>query len=204
MRTIRALVIAIVGVVALTAGGPAAHADKKGDVLRFANDQTPESLDPYFNNVQIGQIVSHHVWDHLIERDPKTGEYRPSLATAWRWIDDTTLEFDLRQGVKFHNGDTFGPDDVVYTLNYVSNPANRVVARQNVDWIAGADKTGANQVRVRLKTPFPAAIDYLAGPVVIFPGRYYAEVGPAGMSAKPIGSGPLSRGGAPARSPGAV
>ena len=57
---------------------------------------------------------------------PRAGGWFPP--TAWRWIDDTTLEFDLRQGVKFHNGDTFGPDDVVYTLNYVIDPTNRVVA----------------------------------------------------------------------------
>ena len=37
---------------------------------------------------------------------------------------------------------------------------------------------------------FPAAIEYLAGPVVIHPTKYYAEVGPKGMNAKPVGTGP--------------
>ena len=38
--------------------------------------------------------------------------------------------------------------------------------------------------------PFPAAIEYLAGPLVIHPHEYYAKVGPQGMSEKPVGTGP--------------
>jgi peptide/nickel transport system substrate-binding protein len=34
------------------------------------------------------------------------------LASSWRWLDDRTLEFTLRQGVKFHNGEVFDADIV--------------------------------------------------------------------------------------------
>ncbi|MFX5693393.1 ABC transporter substrate-binding protein, partial [Acinetobacter baumannii] len=78
----------------------------------------PENVDPYYNSVRIGVILGQQVWDTLIYRDPKTNEYRGQLATAWRWIDDRTLELDLRQGVKFHNGEEFDADDVVFTLNF--------------------------------------------------------------------------------------
>src|SRR5262245_19297506 len=60
------------------------------------------------------------VFDNLIKRDyaaEKVGPQKgtvlvPSLATAWRRIDGRTVELDLRQGVKFHNGDEFTADDV--------------------------------------------------------------------------------------------
>ena len=96
-----------------------ALADKKTNSIRFAYDQVAENVDPFMNNVRIGVIIGQQVWDTLIYRDPKTNEYKGQLATAWKWIDDKTLELELRQGVKFHNGEEFDADDVVYTLNFV-------------------------------------------------------------------------------------
>src|SRR4051794_9632371 len=174
---------------ALLLGAPA-EAGKKNNTLVFAADQVPESIDAYFNNVRIGVILAHHVWDHLVYRDPKTNEYKPELATSWKWVDDKTLEFELRPGVKFHNGDEFSADDVVTTLNFVAKPENKSTTQQNVNWIDRAEKVADRTVRIHTKAPFPAALEYLAGPVVIYPGKYYAQVGPKGMSDKPVGSGP--------------
>jgi peptide/nickel transport system substrate-binding protein len=173
----------------LCAAGPAS-ANKENNTLVFAADQVPESLDSYFNNVRIGVILAHHIWDNLIYRDPKTNQYKGELATSWKWVDDKTLDLDLRKGVKFHNGDSFSADDVVTTLNFVSNPENKSVTQANVNWIASAEKLDTYKVRLHLKAPFPAALEYLAGPVPIYPGEYYKKVGPKGMSAHPVGSGP--------------
>src|SRR3712207_8765233 len=101
-----------------------ALAAKQDNTIRFAYDQAPENVDPFFNNVRIGVIIGQHVWDTLIYRDPNSGEYKGQLATAWRQVDDKTIEFDLRQGIKFHNGEEFEADDVVYTLNFVAKPEN--------------------------------------------------------------------------------
>ncbi len=73
-----------------------ALAGKADNTIRFAYDQAPESVDPFFNNVRIGVIIGQHVWDTLVYRDPNTNEYKGQLATAWRQIDDRTIEFDLR------------------------------------------------------------------------------------------------------------
>jgi peptide/nickel transport system substrate-binding protein len=162
----------------------------KREAIRFAYDQLVENIDPYFNSGRLGVIVAHHVWDTLIYRDPKTNEYKGQLATAWKWVDERTLELELRRGVKFHNGQEFTADDVVHTLDFVSKPENKVVTQQNVSWIDRTEKMDAYKVRVITKKPFPAAIEYLAGPVVIHPHEYYAKVGPKGMNEKPVGSGP--------------
>jgi peptide/nickel transport system substrate-binding protein len=175
---------------ALFASLSGAPAQKASNTIRFAYDQVPENIDPFFNNVRIGVIIGQHVWDTLIYRDPANGEYKGQLATAWQWVDDKTLEMDLRQGVKFHNGQAFTADDVVYTLNFVSKPENKVVTQNNVDWLESAEKLDTHKVRIKLKRTFPAAIEYLAGPVVIHPNEYYAKVGPAGMNTAAVGSGP--------------
>lgn len=167
-----------------------ASASKKNDTLGMAYDQAPESVDPYFNNVRIGVIIAANVWDTLLYRDPITHEYKGQLAKSWKQIDDRTLEFDLREGIKFHNGEEFDADSVVYTLNFVADPANKAVTQQNVQWIQKVEKLGKYKVRVISKEPFPAARDYLATTLAIHPAKYYKEVGPKGMNAKPVGSGP--------------
>jgi peptide/nickel transport system substrate-binding protein len=183
--------IAAGAILVLGALAPApAEAGKADNSLIFASDLVPESIDAYFNNVREGVIIAHHVWSHLIHRDPKTGQYQPELATSWGWTDPKTLDFELRTGVKFDNGDGFGPDDVVYTLNFVSKPEAGVITQQNVNWIESAERLSDTKVRIHLKAPFPAALEYLAGPVVIYPGAYYKQVGPKGMSDHPVGSGP--------------
>jgi peptide/nickel transport system substrate-binding protein len=50
-------------------------------------------------------------------------------------VDGKTLEFTLRQGVKFHDSSPFGPDDVVYTINTVADPASRVATPSNYAWM---------------------------------------------------------------------
>jgi peptide/nickel transport system substrate-binding protein len=175
---------------AVLAVGPG-HAGKSDNSVRFAATEVLENADPYFNNARLGVIVGQHVWDTLIYRDPRTGEYKGQLSTAWKWVDDTTLEFDLRRGVRFHNGATFTADDVVYTLNFVANPENKVVNQQNVGWIERAEKLDEYKVRIITKKPFPAALEYLAYYIVIHPHAYYAAVGPKGMNEKPVGTGPF-------------
>ena len=175
----------------LLAGAGAAWAAKKDDTVRFAYDQAPESVDPFFNNVRIGVIIGANVWDTLVYRNPISNEYTGLLAKSWKQIDDRTIEFELREGIKFHNGEPFDADSVVYTLNYVADPAHKVTTQANVNWIEKATKISPYKVRVTTKKVFPAAIEYLAGPVVIHPAKYYAEVGPKGMNEKPVGTGPF-------------
>ncbi len=156
----------------------------------MAYDQAPESVDPYYNNVRIGVIIAANVWDTLLYRDPMTNEYKGQLAKSWKQVDDKTLEFELRQGVKFHNGEEFDADSVVYTLNFVADPKNKAVTQQNVAWIDKVEKIDKYHVRLTTKEPFPGAKEYLSTTVAIHPAKYYQEVGPKGMNAKPVGSGP--------------
>ena len=57
-----------------------------------------ESLDRYFNTAREGMIVSRQICDDLLYRDPDTLEYKPLLAKSYKWIDNTTMEFELRRG----------------------------------------------------------------------------------------------------------
>jgi peptide/nickel transport system substrate-binding protein len=97
-----------------------AMAQKSADTLRVVFRDAVTNVDPYFNQLRTGVVISHQAWDGLVYRDPDTFQIKPLLATSWKLVDDKTIEFDLRRGVKFHNGDPFTADDVVYTLITVS------------------------------------------------------------------------------------
>jgi peptide/nickel transport system substrate-binding protein len=173
---------------ALTA--PPALAGKANDTLVYASDSEPENVSPYHNSLREGVILARNVWDTLIYRDPATGDYQPMLATQWTWVDPVTLDLTIREGVTFHNGDALTPEDVAFTFNYVLTPEARVVTKGNVDWMKSTEVTGAHTVRIHLKNPFPAALEYLAGPTPILPGAYFKKVGLDGFSKAPVGTGP--------------
>jgi peptide/nickel transport system substrate-binding protein len=181
---------ALGGIAVILAATAPALANKKTDTLNIAWDQPIDNADAYYNTNREGILFARMVWDQLIERDPETFQYHPGLATSWTWVDDVTLDFELRQGVKFHNGQPFDADDVVYTLNWVSDPVNKVLNTTNVSWIKNVEKLDTYKARIHLKVPFPAALEFVAGPLPIYPHQYYAEVGPQGMGRKPIGTGP--------------
>lgn len=168
----------------------AALADKANDTLRVAYTKELENVDSYFNSSREGVVMQRAIWDGLIYRDPETNEYKGNLATSWEWIDEKTLELKLREGVKFHNGDDFTADDVVATVNFVAKEENGVKTQRNVNWMESAEKIDDFTVRIKTKDVFPAAIEFLSGPVSIYPAKYYAEVGASGMGLKPVGTGP--------------
>jgi len=168
----------------------ASHAGKADDTLNFAFKEELKAMDNYFTTDRVTIVMGRLLFDSLLYRDPETFEYKPLLATSYKFVDERTMEFELRRGVKYHNGEEFDADDVVYTFNFVSDPANKVKTQRNVNWIERAEKLGKYKVRLITKKPFPAALEYLAGPLPIYPNEYYAKVGPDAFGANPIGTGP--------------
>jgi peptide/nickel transport system substrate-binding protein len=173
-----------------------AAAGKKDDTLVWATDRDNPIADPFYLNTRELVVVGHHVWDTLVIIDPETAAIKPLLATSWKWVDATTLEFELRKGVKFHSGKEMDADDVVYTLSHVSNQANAISNYALLQWIKSAEKIDAHKVRVSLKNPFPPALAYLAGLGFIMQKGHYdgAPVKPDGKkdfgAVKPNGTGP--------------
>jgi peptide/nickel transport system substrate-binding protein len=181
---------AMVAAALLGAGVAPAAAQKSADTLRIAMRDALPNIDPYYNNLRTGIVMHHHGWDTLVYRNPDTFKIEPLLATEWKFVDPTTLDFTLRPGVKFHDGSPLTADDVVYTLNIAADPASRVSTPANYNWIDKAEKTGELSVRVKLKRPSPAALEYFALAIPIYPKAYREKVGPEGYAKAPVGAGP--------------
>ena len=173
-----------------------AQAGKSDDTLAWATDREVAVVDPYYNNTRELVVMGHLGWDGLLFRDLKTGEFKPLLATKWEWDGNKRIVVDLRNGVKFHDGSDFDADDVVYTINHISNKDNAVLTYKNVSWMKNAEKLGSHKVAINLHKPFPAALAYLSNVVFIMPSGHYDKAptkadGKKDFAAvKAVGTGP--------------
>ena len=133
-----------------------------------------------------------HVYDRLLDRDARTLKPKPMLATAWRIVNDTTWEFTLRQGVRFHNGEPFNAESVKATMEYLQNPANK--SHYAAYWKLVKEVQIVNDSTVRFVTekPWPSLIDRVSlTDFLVLPAKALRELGPARLAEKPVGTGPF-------------
>ena len=133
-----------------------------------------------------------HIYDRLLDRDARTLTPKPMLATGWRIVNDTTWEFTLRQGVRFHNGEPFNAESVKATMEYLQSPANR--SHYAAYWKLVKEVQIVNDFTVRFVTekPWPSLIDRASlTDFLVLPAKALRELGPTKLAEKPIGTGPF-------------
>src|SRR5262245_56597328 len=81
----------------------------------------PDSIDPHFTATGTHAETLKHVFDTLTWSGDGL-EIEPRLATSWKAIDDTTWEFKLRPGVKFHDGSDMTSEDVKFSIIRMQTP----------------------------------------------------------------------------------
>ncbi|MGA1328050.1 MAG: ABC transporter substrate-binding protein, partial [Rubrivivax sp.] len=90
---------------------------------RFTVDlvNEPSSLDPHVQWNPDSYFVYRNIFDNLLTRDDQ-GEITPQIATSWRQVSDTVTEFRIRTDVTFHDGQKLKPEDVVYSVQRITDP----------------------------------------------------------------------------------
>lgn len=83
--------------------------------LRIGMSAPNTTMDPHLQSNAPNNAVATHIFDTLVTNDEKS-QSRPGLATAWRTIDDTHWEFDLRPGVTFSDGVPLTPQDIAASI----------------------------------------------------------------------------------------
>jgi peptide/nickel transport system substrate-binding protein len=148
------LAASVVGVVAL------AIAPASGQTLRYANQGELKSLDPY--TLKETTTIAHHahVYEGLVTRD-KELKIAPALAESWETLTPTHWRFHLRHNVKFHNGDPFTADDVLFSAERVRAKGSNFLS--NVPPDAKFVKVDDYTVDVMLDAPNPILISQWDG-----------------------------------------
>ncbi|MBK1636764.1 ABC transporter substrate-binding protein [Rhodovulum adriaticum] len=145
MKTIRTLATAAALVLGAAGLGGA-------QTLNFAYDADPVSLDPH-EQLSGGTLqMAHMVFDPLIRWNKDLG-FDPRLASSWERVDDTTMRFNLREGVTFHSGDTMTAEDVVWTIERLKgSPDFKGIF---ASWVSA---TAIDDTTVEIKTDGPSPL----------------------------------------------
>jgi ABC-type dipeptide transport system, periplasmic component len=122
--------------------------------LVIATKSGPASMDPHFTATAANAEATKHVFDTLL-RSGNDLEILPSLATRWEAIDDTTWEFKLRQGVKFHDGSEFTAEDVKFSIERIPNVTGPNPSTIYVRRVAGVEIIDPYTIRVKTHGPAP-------------------------------------------------
>ncbi len=182
------------GAAAVTASLPSGFAIGQGaadKVLRYVPTADLSVLDPSFTTTQVSITHGYYVFDTLYGIDSQQ-QPKPQMAAGHTVSDDGRVwDIQLRDGLKFHDGEPVLARDCVASLK-------RWTARDVLGQTLGAfvDKFGTpddRTIRITLKSPFPLLLNALAKPngmlPVMLPERL-ANIDPQLQIKEMVGSGP--------------
>ncbi|MET0192607.1 MAG: ABC transporter substrate-binding protein [Hyphomicrobiaceae bacterium] len=117
------------------------------------------TLDPHAQNEGPTHNLLQNIYEPLVLRE-HTGKLLPALAESWKVTSDPLVwEFKLRQGAKFHNGNPFTADDVVFSIERALQPTSDM--KGIISSIEKATKVDDHTVHLKTKGPNPILPDQL-------------------------------------------
>ncbi len=127
--------------------------------LRVANQGDVQSMDPHSLNETLQLSFTASVYEALVGRDRKMGLV-PLLATKWTQTSPTVWRFELRKGVKWHDGTAFTADDVVFTFKRASGDGSDMKGyTQSFKSVKKVDDT---TVDIETAAPYPILPDVIS------------------------------------------
>jgi peptide/nickel transport system substrate-binding protein len=191
-------VLLLIGAVVAAPLAGRAMAQQSGGVLKFYHRDSPASASIH-EEATISSIAPFMgVFNNLVmfKQDEKQNRPEfivPDLAESWSWNDDfTRLTFKLRQGVKWHDGQSFGAKDVKCTWDLATGKsADKLRLNPRKAWYRNLDQVttdGDYSATFVLKRSQPAFLMLLAsGMSPVYPCHVPAQE----MRTHPIGTGPF-------------
>ena len=188
---------------AATATATSAFAQKSQDTLRLAVNNPFAVLSSFELPIDEASNFSREVYDYLIMYDEYNKKFVPSLAKSWKRIDPQTIEFELRDDIKFHNGDKFEAADVKATADYIIDPKSKVTFPGSFTWIKEIEVLGPNKLRVHAVRPTGMDLMLLAYRISIYNGKLmdkmadkqdYGRLNPVGTGVYKVVSFDINKG----------
>ncbi|WP_245440705.1 ABC transporter substrate-binding protein [Mesorhizobium sanjuanii] len=148
-----------------TANRVFAQTPKKGGHFRIGTGggSTTDTYDPGTYNNSVLRMIAGSVCNYLMEVDSR-GEATPELAESVETVDGLRFIIKLRKGIEFHNGKTFGPEDVIASYNHHRGEGSTSAVKGLMSQITEIKADGPSTVVLSLSAPnadFPAILsDY--------------------------------------------
>ncbi|MGE5509104.1 MAG: glutathione ABC transporter substrate-binding protein [Chitinophagales bacterium] len=166
--------------------GPALAAS---DTLTIANPGEAPTLDPNMTFNGYSFAITNQIFETLLLRDDDG--LKPRLATSWKMVNDTTWRFELRKGVKFHDGTPFDAAAVKFSIDRLVNPASKSPGAYVLDVIKEVKVIDDSTVEIVTKYPFAPLLAHLTHPVTAIVSPAAAHKFGKDFGRNPVGTGPF-------------
>ncbi|MCP5287441.1 MAG: ABC transporter substrate-binding protein [Burkholderiaceae bacterium] len=143
---------ALLAAAALATSALAVSVPATAATLRWAAQNDILTLDPHSQNHATTNAILMHAYEGLT-RYGVNREIEPALATKWTVISPTQVRFELRKGVKFHDGSPFTADDVLFSFDRIRQPQGTM--QIYVTGISEIKKIDSHTIDVMLSAPQP-------------------------------------------------
>jgi peptide/nickel transport system substrate-binding protein len=186
LTLIMGLVIMLVGVDGMAQSKPEGQL-----VIAFDTSIAPTYLDPAeTTGIAAPFVFLYALHDALLKPLPGN-PMAPCLAESWtESADGLVYEFNLRQGLTFHNGDPFSAEDVHFSFRRYKGTSAKLLHER----VKAVEVIEAHRVRFVLQAPWPDFLTFYATPATgaawIVPKKYLEQVGDDGFKRQPVGLGP--------------
>ena len=127
--------------------------------IRIGNQGDALSMDPHSLNESLQLSVTGNIYEPLVGRDANL-KLAPALATSWKQTSPTVWRFELRKGVKFHDGAPFSADDVLFSFERAGADGSDMKSYTND--IKEVRKVGDSVIEIETKAPFPILPDVIS------------------------------------------
>jgi peptide/nickel transport system substrate-binding protein len=192
---IKNAVILLMGLILLWMAFPlTGQAANKGEVVYATGYPTfyQRGGDPASHYGGNGPLIATTVFEGLIDLAVNLNVI-PAVAKSWKIAPDWSyMDFEIKPGIKFHNGDPVTAEDVKFSFETHMRPEMRQVLGVTYKArIKNIEVLGPLKVRFNLNMPAPDLWKRFWWNGAIMPKKYREKVGDAGFADKPIGSGPF-------------
>lgn len=165
------------------------------DTVVVAQSADPTTMDPQNQRETTTFNVLVHLYDPLIERDPRNPKkFDGVLASSWRAVSSTDYRFTLRKNVKFSDGSAFNADTVKYNIDRIMGklPGEKAppLAAFQYTSISGAKVVSPYVVDITTKAPDPLLLARLSALLMIPTGS--VDKDPNALASQPDGTGPYT------------
>ena len=170
----------------------AAYAAPRGEEMRVGVSIDAKNFDPQNSVDTYSFTMEKQIYEPLFTVDGKTKELTPVLAEKYEQIDEQTYKIYLRKGVKFHNGEPFTADDVIFSLTRVTDPKQSVFAKSKGMWIDpnGFEKIDDHTLILRTRGPVGGFLGSMKHPYASILNRKAVETAGKDYFRQPVGTGP--------------
>jgi peptide/nickel transport system substrate-binding protein len=165
-------------------------------VVALPDDTT--NLDPRIGMGSVRSTYIRQIFESLVDVD-RQGKPAPGLALSWKPVNDLTWEFALRRGVRFHDGEPFNADTVLFNLDRmfrrnldrwgVKDVAAGTAFDKVYPFVTRWEKVDDFTVRVHTSEPASTVWDFI-GREPLVPRAWTVKNGVEALNEKPVGTGP--------------